>query len=115
MVDNLKESVLGAYFIESHRKSSWEIREGALLVDDWKIPLVDHRKCSSALGENYSSVVARCTVKLRARHQVLIPMRTKDGDSSTGLFESTRTPGGILMSKTVVDGDRNGAFWGESC
>jgi len=38
-------------------------------------------------------------------------MWTKDGDSRTGLFESTRAPGGVLLSKTVVDGDKNGGFW----
>ena len=40
-----------------------------------------------------------------ARNQVLIPMRTKDRDCMVGLFESTRTPGGVLMTKTVVDSD----------
>lgn len=49
--------------------------------------------------------------ELPARHQVLIPVKTKDRDSRTGLFESTRTPGGVLMSKTVVDGDKEGGFW----
>ena len=111
VVDNLRESVLGADFIESHHESSWGIRDGALWLDDWKIPLVDHRKCSNVMVENYSPVIARCTVELPARHQVLIPMRTKDGDSRTGLFESTRAPGGVLMSKTVVDSDKNGGFW----
>ena len=38
-------------------------------------------------------------------------MKTKDGDSRTGLFESTRTPGGVLLSKTVVDGEKDGGFW----
>ena len=106
VVDNLRESVLGADFIESHHESSWGIRDGALWLDDWKIPLVDHRKCSNVMVENYSPVIARCTVELPARHQVLIPMRTKDRDSRTGLFESTRAPGGVLMSKTVVDSDK---------
>jgi len=114
-VDNLRESVLGADFIESHHKSSWQIRDGALWLDDWKIHLVDHRKCSSALVENnYSPVVARCTVELPARHQVLIPVQTKDGDSGTGLFWSTRTPGGVLMTKTVIDGEKNGGFWAKA-
>ena len=111
VVDNLGESVLGADFIESHHKSSWGIRDGSLWLDDWKVPLVDHRICSNVLVENYSPVVARCTVELPTRHQVLVPMKTKDGDSRTGLFESTRTPGGVLMSKTVVDGDKKGGFW----
>ena len=60
------------------------------------------------LVENYSPVDARCTLELPARHQVLIPMKTEDGDSRTGLYEPTRTPGGVLMSKTVVDGDKEG-------
>ena len=47
-------------------------------------------------------MVARCTVELPARHQALIPVKTTDGDSTTGLFESTRTPGGVLLSKTVL-------------
>jgi len=38
-------------------------------------------------------------------------MRTEDGDSRTGLYEPTRTPGGLLMSKTVVDGVKEGRFW----
>ena len=86
MVDDLRESVLGADFIESHYESSWGIRDGALWLDDWKIPLVDQCKCSSVLVENYSPVVARCTVELPARNQVLIPMRTKDGDCRVGLL-----------------------------
>ena len=50
-------------------------------------------------------------MELPARNQVLIPMRTKDGDCRVGLFESTRTPGGVLMTKTVVDSDKSGGFW----
>ena len=86
MVDDHRESVLGADFIESHHESSWGIRDGALWLDDWKIPLVDHCKCSSVWVENYYPVVARCTVELPAGNQVLIPMRTKDGDYRVGLF-----------------------------
>ena len=48
-------------------------------------------------------------MELPARNQVLIPMGTKDGDCRVGLFESTRTPGGVLMTKTVVD--QSGGFW----
>ena len=88
LVDNLRESVFGADFIERHHKSSWEIKDGALWLDDWEIPLVDHRKCGHVVIENYSPGVARCTVELPARHQGLISMKTKDGDSTTGLFES---------------------------
>lgn len=111
VVDDLRESVLGADFIESHHKSSWGIRDGSLWLDDWKVPLADRPKCRNVLVENYSPVVARCTLELPARHQILIPMKTKDGDSRTGLFESTRAPGGVLMSKTVVVGDKEGGFW----
>ncbi|KAJ7365130.1 hypothetical protein OS493_007779 [Desmophyllum pertusum] len=111
VVDDLKESVLGADFIDSHHESSWGVRDGALWLDDWKTPLINPRKCSKVLVDDYSPVVARCTVELPARHQMLIPMRTKDGDSRAGLFESKRTPGGVLMSKTVVDGDKKGGFW----
>ena len=91
VVDDLRESVLGADFIESHHESSWGIRDGVLWLDDWKIPLVNHCKCSSVWVENYSPVVARCTVELPARNQVLIPMRTKDGDCRVGLFEIWNT------------------------
>ncbi|PFX12147.1 Retrovirus-related Pol polyprotein from transposon 17.6 [Stylophora pistillata] len=111
VVDDLRESVSGADFIESHHESLWGIRDGALWLDDWKIPLVDHCKCSSVLVENYFPVVARCTVELPARSQVLIPMRTKDRDCRGGFFESTRAPGGVLITKTVVDSDKNGRFW----
>ena len=37
-------------------------------------------------------------------------MKTKNGDSITGLLESTRSRGGVLLSKTVVDGDKDGGF-----
>ena len=53
-------------------------------------------------------------MELPARNQVLIPMGTKDGDCRVGLFESTRTPGGVLMTKTVVDSDKSGGFWGKA-
>ena len=54
VVDNLRESVLGVDFNESHHKSSWGICDGALWLDDWKIPLGDHHKCSNVMVENYS-------------------------------------------------------------
>lgn len=41
--------------------------------------------------------------------------KTKDAESRTGLFESTRTPGGVLLSKAVVDGDKDGGFWVKFC
>ena len=63
MVDDLRESVLGEDFIESHHESFWGIRDGALWLDDWKIPLEDHCKCSSVWVENYSTIVTRCTVE----------------------------------------------------
>ena len=74
VVDNLRESVLGADFIKSHHKSSCGIPDDALWLDDWKIALVDHRKCGHVLIDNYSPVVPRWTVELPARHQVLIPL-----------------------------------------
>ena len=60
VVDDLRESVLGADFIESHHESSWGIHDGTLWLDDWKMPLVDHCKCNNVLVENYSPVIARC-------------------------------------------------------
>ena len=54
---DLRESVLGADFIASDHESSWGIRDGSLWLNDWKIFLVDHCKCSSVLMENYSPVV----------------------------------------------------------
>ena len=79
-------------------------------MDDRKIPLVDHCKCSSSvLVENYYLVVAKCTVELPA--SLLMPMRTKDRDSRVGLFDSTRAPGGVVMTKTVFDSDKCGGFW----
>ena len=52
--------------------------------------------------ENHSPVVAKCTVELPERHQVIIPMRTKDKSCKCGLFEPTKTPGGVLLSKKAV-------------
>ena len=38
-------------------------------------------------------------------------MRTKDKSPKSGLFEPTTTPGGVLLSKTVVQGGKDGCFW----
>ena len=55
--------------------------------------------------------MAKCTVELPARHQVIIPMRMKDKGCKCGLFELTKTPGGVLLSKTAVQGGKDGCFW----
>ena len=114
VVDNLLENVLGADFIEGNHSSSWGIHENAFWLDARRIPLVTSRnaqRCNRVKAEKYSPVVARCTVELPARHQVIIPMKTKSKDSRSGLFESTRTPGGVLMTKTLVYTKENGGFW----
>ena len=36
--DDLRESVLGADFIESHHERFWGIRDESLWFNDWKIP-----------------------------------------------------------------------------
>jgi len=38
VVDDLRESVLGADFIESHHERFWGIRDESLWFNDWKIP-----------------------------------------------------------------------------
>ena len=38
-------------------------------------------------------------------------MRTKDKSCKSGLFEPTKTPGGVLLSKTAVEGGKDGSFW----
>ena len=38
-------------------------------------------------------------------------MRTKDKSCKCGLFEPTKTPGGVLLSKTAVQGGKDGCFW----
>jgi hypothetical protein len=37
-------------------------------------------------------------------------MRTKDRISRDGLFESCKTPGGVLLTKTVVQPSKDGSF-----
>lgn len=111
VVDDQSEPVLGADFIDFHHKQSWSVKHNSLWLDDTEVPLITPSKCKAVLLENYAPVIARCTVELPARHQVLIPMRCKDKVNRTGLFESTRTPGGVLLSKTMVTGTQHGNFW----
>jgi hypothetical protein len=37
-------------------------------------------------------------------------MRTKDRTSRDGIFESCKTPGGVLLTKTVVQPSKDGSF-----
>ena len=60
---------------------------------------------------NHTPVVAKCTVELPARYQTINPIRTKDKSSKSGQFEPTKPPGGVLLSKTVVEEDTNGSLW----
>ena len=68
VVDGLNESVLGADFIESHYTTSWGITDNKLWLDDVAIPLASTRNVHMVSEENYSPVVAKCTVELPARH-----------------------------------------------
>ena len=111
VTDNLSESVLGADFIESHHTTSWGIADNKLWLDDMGIPLKGIKNNCMVREDSHSQVIAKCTVNLPARHQVIIPMRTKDKSCKGGLFEPTKTPGGILMSKTAVQGGKDGSFW----
>ena len=49
--------------------------------------------------------------ELPARQQVIIPIRTKYKSCKCGLFEPTKTPDGVLLSKTAVQGGKDGCFW----
>jgi hypothetical protein len=111
VVDNLKESVLGADFIESHYTTSWGIADNKLWLDDVGIPLMGIKNVGMVRDNKHSPIVAKCTVELPARHQAIIPMRTKDKSCKSGLFEPTKTPGGVLLSKTAVEGGKDGSFW----
>ena len=110
VVDNLNESVLGADFIESYYTKSWRITDNKLWLDELPIPLTSTKNVRMVSKENHSPVVAKCTVELPARHQVIISMRTKDKSCKCGLFEPTKTPGGVLLSKTAVQGEKDGCF-----
>ena len=50
-------------------------------------------------------------MELPARHQTLIPMRTRDRTSQGGMFECCKTPGGVLLTKTVVQPSKDGSFF----
>ncbi|CAB4040862.1 Hypothetical predicted protein, partial [Paramuricea clavata] len=110
VVDNLKESVLGADFIESHYTTSWGIADNKLWLDDAGIPLMGIKNVGMVKDYNHSPVVANCTVELPARRQAIIPMHTKDKSFGSSLFEPTKTPGGVLLSKTAVEGGKDGPF-----
>ncbi len=111
VVDNLNESVLGADFIESHHTTSWGISGDKLWLDDLGIPLTGTKNVRMVSEQNHLPVVAKCTVELPPRHQVIIPLRTKDKSCKNGVFEPTKTPGGVLLSKTAVQGGKDGSFW----
>lgn len=111
VVDDLPESVLGADFIDAHHKDCWCIKGNSLWLDEIEVPLMHPSKCKAVLLGTSAPIVARCTVELPARHQTLVPLRCKDRVTRTGLFESTRTPGGVLLSKTVVNCNHDGDFW----
>ena len=112
VADNLQESVLGADFIENHHSESWGIADNKLRLDGLEIPLVDINSIRHVKEDIHSQpVIAKCTVNLPARHQVIIPMQTKDKSCQSGLFEPTKTPGGVLISKTAVNGGKDGSFW----
>ena len=73
-----------------------------------EIPLVSSPTCEAIYRDTYALEAACCTVELPATHRVMIPMRSKEKKS--GLFESTRAPIGVLLTKTMVDSsDCN--FW----
>ena len=102
MVESLSESLLGADFIDSHHTESWGISNGILWLDKAEIHLAVENKCTAVTLDNYAPVVARCTVELHARHQVLIPMRCKGKGNQTVLLESARTPGGPVVKDINV-------------
>jgi hypothetical protein len=80
-VENMTESVLGADFIAEHHKGSWAFKNNKLWFDDIAIPLIDTQQVRIVKGDNSCPVIAKCTVELPARHQLVIPMRTKDRTS----------------------------------
>ena len=90
---------MGADFIESHYTTSWGIADNKLLLDDVGIPLIGIKNVGMVRNDNHSPVVAKCTVKQPARHQAVIPMRSKDKSCKSGLFEPTKTPGGSASFK----------------
>ena len=110
VVDNLDESVLGADFIESHYTKSWGITDNKLWLDELPIPLTSTKNVRMVSKENHSPVVAKCTVELPARHQVIISMRTKDKSCKCSLFEPAKTPGGVLLSKQQCKGEKMGVL-----
>ena len=90
VVDNLNESVLGADFIESHHTTSWGISGDKLWLDDLGIPLTGTKNVRKVSEQNHLPVVAKCTVELPPRHQVIIPLRTKDKSCKNGCLSQLR-------------------------
>ena len=88
-----------------------EFTKNKLWLDELPIPLTSTKNVRMVSEENHLPVVAKCTVELPARHQVIIPMRTKDKSCKCGLFQPTKTPDGVFLSKTAVQGGKDGCFW----
>ncbi len=109
--ENLSESVLGADFIAEHHKDSWGFKGNILWLDEKVIPLTETQPVRVIREDKLCPVIAKCTVDLPARHQTLIPMRTRDRTSQGGMFESCKTPGGVLLTKTVVQPSKDGSFF----
>lgn len=63
VVDNLRESVLGADFIESHHKNSWGIADNKFWLDNVGIPLTGSRNVCMVREDSHSPVIAKCTVE----------------------------------------------------
>ena len=110
VVENLTESVIGADFIEKHHNDSWGVKDKIFWLDDLGIPLVNTKEVRTFKEYNLCPVVAGCTVELPARHQILVSLRTQDRTTHDGIFESHKTPGGVLPKKGVVQPKRDGSF-----
>ena len=110
VVENITESVPGADFIAEHHKGSWGFKNNQLWFDDVAVPLIDTQHVRIVKEDHSCPVIAKYTVELPARHQILIQMRTKDRASRDGIFESGKTPGGVLLAKTVVQPSKDGRF-----
>ena len=74
------------------------------------IPLVHTKEVRTVKEYNLCPVVARCNVEIPGRHQILVSLRTQDRTTHDGVFESHKTPGGVLLKKAVVQPKRGGSF-----
>ena len=110
VVENLAQSVIGVDFIAAHHKDSWCFKHGTLWLDDKVIPIIGNPFIRIVKAGSSCPVIAKCTVELPARHQALVRMRTKDRSTQGGMFESFKTPGGLLLTKTVVQPSKDGRF-----